>query len=287
MVVTDDDALGSAVQAATLARYDLAHLGSPPGARLELRRGDHRLQLSLLMKSVRRSEGCSWRNWDGNNARRSALSARYRELLAELCPALGLPLKDTGEFQRIIHAGAAGRVAPSGLRFMERLKRAGHSKPHPLPAGAHLQRVSANGNRRVQPANHRRGGGARSDFAALSHNDRGPGSVGDAGCGQGAGVLNAPGSMEMAFSQPTMSLINLLAYPWEGTLAEKTSPLAPEDWRALLEEAEKRALTLTLYYRLRVGMARRLFPNGVGNLQDRLPGGHRPQYVMLHHPRDP
>ena len=65
-------------------------------------------------------------------------------------------------------------------------------------------------------------------------------------------MLNAPGSMEMAFSQPTMSLINLLAYPWEGTLAEKTSPLAPEDWRALLEEAEKRALTLTLYYRLRV-----------------------------------
>jgi len=96
--------------------------------------------------------------------------------------------------------------------------------------------------------------------------------------------LNAPGSMEMAFSQPTMSLINLLAYPWEGTLAEKTSPLAPEDWRALLEEAEKRALTLTLYYRLRVAHGEALVPEWVWeHLQTVYLAATARNMVMLHH----
>ena len=97
-------------------------------------------------------------------------------------------------------------------------------------------------------------------------------------------MLNAPGSMEMAFSQPTMSLINLLAYPWEGTLAEKTSPLAPEDWRALLEEAEKRALTLTLYYRLRVAHGEALVPEWVWeHLQTVYLAATARNMVMLHH----
>lgn len=96
--------------------------------------------------------------------------------------------------------------------------------------------------------------------------------------------MNAPGSMEMAFSQPTMSLINLLAYPWEGTLAEKTSPLAPEDWRALLEEAEKRALTLTLYYRLRVAHGEALVPEWVWeHLQTVYLAATARNMVMLHH----
>jgi hypothetical protein len=90
--------------------------------------------------------------------------------------------------------------------------------------------------------------------------------------------------MEMAFSQPTMSLINLLAYPWEGTLAEKTSPLAPEDWRALLEEAEKRALTLTLYYRLRVAHGEALVPEWVWeHLQTVYLAATARNMVMLHH----
>ncbi|NMC17688.1 MAG: nucleotidyltransferase family protein [Chloroflexi bacterium] len=88
----------------------------------------------------------------------------------------------------------------------------------------------------------------------------------------------------MAFSQPTMSLINLLAYPWEGTMAEKTSPLAPEDWRALLEEAEKRALTLTLYYRLRVAHGEALVPEWVWeHLQTVYLAATARNMVMLHH----
>jgi len=62
---------------------------------------------------------------DGNNARRSALSARYRELLAELCPALGLPFEG--------HRGISAHhimpvLLPRGaqrVRFMERLKEQG------------------------------------------------------------------------------------------------------------------------------------------------------------------
>ena len=81
-----------------------------------------------------------------------------------------------------------------------------------------------------------------------------------------------------------MSLINLLAYPWEGTLAEKTSPLAPEDWRALLEEAEKRALTLTLYYRLRVAHGEALVPEWVWeHLQTVYLAATARNMVMLHH----
>ncbi len=96
--------------------------------------------------------------------------------------------------------------------------------------------------------------------------------------------MNAPGRIEMAFSQPTMSLFNLLSYPWEGTLAEKTSPLAPEDWRALLEEAEKRALTLTLYYRLRVAHGEGLVPEWVWeHLQTVHLAATARNMVMLHH----
>jgi dTDP-4-amino-4,6-dideoxygalactose transaminase len=62
---------------------------------------------------------------DGNNARRSALSARYRELLAELCPALRLPFEG--------HRGISAHhimpvLLPRGAqreRFMERLKEQG------------------------------------------------------------------------------------------------------------------------------------------------------------------
>lgn len=96
--------------------------------------------------------------------------------------------------------------------------------------------------------------------------------------------MNAPSSIEMAYSKPTSPLFNLLAYPWEGTLAEKTSPLAPEDWRALLEEAEKRALTLTLYYRLRVAHGEALVPEWVWeHLQTVYLAATARNMVMLHH----
>jgi len=62
---------------------------------------------------------------DGNNARRSALSARYRELLGELCPTLALPFEG--------HPGISAHhimpvLLPRGterVRFMERLKEQG------------------------------------------------------------------------------------------------------------------------------------------------------------------